>query len=121
MQKSMWKKVFVLGIILLFLSAGVLPSVSGRLVELNTSNNNLNNTQSPVEKLWYIGTIEMITKNPPDGYQFIAQKVLAVRCYGWIPLQIARLRNERVYIDTNVYAFIGTMTNHFIWGYFFAE
>jgi hypothetical protein len=44
MNNSVWKKGFVIGIILLFFGVGVFSSVCGKVVTLNTDDNTVNNS-----------------------------------------------------------------------------
>ena len=67
MQNSMWTKGLVLGIIILFLGVGVLPSVCGKLVTLNTNNNLLKNSTVKVTFV-FIGLIKNKTKMGNNYY-----------------------------------------------------
>jgi hypothetical protein len=70
MQNSIWKKGLVLEIIILFLGIGVLPSVSGKLMTLNTDHNNLNNSKTKITFI-VIGKIEDIIYHSDYTYSFL--------------------------------------------------
>ena len=55
MRNSIWRKGFILGIIILYLRAGVLPSLSGKLVKLKR-NSKKSKIEAAVITMLFIGT-----------------------------------------------------------------
>ncbi|VVB61812.1 Uncharacterised protein [uncultured archaeon] len=106
---------------MLFVGLGVLPSLSGELVAFNIDDTNVNNTKVHLYKWIYIGKIELITKNPPDEYEFIALKVFSITFYQGTILGTQSIRNENIRFYDDFGGFIGIINNNFICGYFYAN
>lgn len=110
MDNSMWKKGLVLGIIVLFLGVGVLPSVRGKLATVNTDDNNLNNSTG---KIILIGLIKDKVKYDYHLYEFTCILVVTIQKFYDGDIEINVLKNWK-YFDLGYYVKIGIFSNHII-------
>ena len=114
MQNTIWKKGLGIGIILLFLGASVLPSITGYVVNFDTDNNNRNNSANP-ETVTHIiiGTINLITKNPPHDYVFEGRRGFGIVYTSWSGLSVVSIGGTFfTYYDIEFK--IGIVTKHFV-------
>ncbi|VVB62299.1 Uncharacterised protein [uncultured archaeon] len=90
MQNNVLKKGLGTGIILLFLCAGVLPCVSGKLVTDNIDDTDLYNSLAKVKDV-YIGLIKDKLDELPGIYRFTCIKVFHIQFYnGHIETEILK-------------------------------
>jgi len=74
MQNTLWTKGLEIGIILLFLGAGIVPSLTGSVVDDNTADYNKNNS-SRISWIIYIGLIKDKNYHRHDRVEFTGLKV----------------------------------------------
>lgn len=121
----MHKRGLVFGIIILFLGIGVLPCVSGNVVNINATDINMNNsTQGDMKSIRYnyivvfiVGTIKGKQKDVylDNAYSFTIVKGLFVMIAGYV--YIAPWINYPIYL---IYDFkIGFFGNNFVCAAFF--
>jgi type II secretory pathway component PulF len=109
MRNGLWTKGFVIGIIMLFVGAGVLPSVSGNVVNLNTASDNI--TQI------IIGVIKDKTLVSPYAYGFTCIIVIFAVFYQGSLMNSGLLINQETNLTFT--SKIGIFSNHIICGMFF--
>ena len=120
MQKSMYTKGLVVGIIFVFLGASVLPSISGHLANFNTGSNNRNNSAMPLHSIAIvIGTIDLISKNPPHEYNFMGNHGLAILYSSFTRDWSVSPINDVLFTYPFVKFKIGIVTNNFIYVLFY--
>jgi hypothetical protein len=116
MEDRMWKKGLVLGIIVLFLGTGVLPSVRGKSVTVNTDDNNLNNSTGKTLVI-AIGLIKDKVKYDYHLYEFTSILVVTIQKFYDGDIEINVLKNWK-YCTLGYYWKIGIFSNHIICGLF---
>ena len=112
----MWKKGLVLGIIVLFLGVGVLPSVGGKLVTVNTADNNINNSTGKTSVILF-GLIKDKVKLEFHCYEFTCILVVTIQKFYNGKIEIDVLKNWP-YCHVEYYWKIGIISNHIICGLF---
>jgi len=112
----MWKKGLVLGIIVIFLGAGALPSISGKLVTVNTADNNINNSTGKTRVI-LIGLIKDKVKYDYHLYEFTCILVVTIQKFYDGDIEINVLKNWP-YCCLGYYWKIGIFSNHIICGLF---
>jgi len=117
MRKSCLKKGLVVGIIILFLGTGVLPSISGNLVNVTTSDSYLNNSTTGYQYI-LIGFIKNVHKIPRTEYGFDALIVYYVWLYQGDVIDSGFLTGNQRTIVYSTFK-IGIVTNHIVCGIFF--
>lgn len=69
MRNGKWMKGFGIGIIILFLGASVLPSINAKVVNVTTTDNNINNPASESKAL-FIGLLKSLNDDVAGLYLF---------------------------------------------------
>jgi hypothetical protein len=73
------RKALVFVMIGLFIGTSVLPSISGHLANYDTGSNSRNNSAMSIHSIAIvIGTIDLISKNPPHEYIFTGKHGRAI-------------------------------------------
>jgi hypothetical protein len=120
MQKSLNTKGLVLGIIFVFLGASVLPSISGHLANINTGSNNRNNSAMSLHSIAIvIGTIDLMSKNPPHEYIFTGKHGRAIVYSSFSRAWSVSPIHDVLFTYPVVKFKIGIVTNNFVCALFY--
>jgi hypothetical protein len=112
MKNIMLNKELVLGIIFLFLCAGVLPSISGSLTEPKSTNNK----QSFLYLVFLFGIISPYNTSGDLEFYAVNVYIFAINLL-YLQLELEHLTNEVLDINWLAEYFHGIMTDHFICGF----
>ena len=118
MQNTLWTKGLEIGIILLFLGAGIVPSLTGSVVDDNTADYNKNNS-SRISWIIYIGLIKDKNYHRHDRVEFTGLKVFYIHRLWEEPFDYGFLHD--VYVGYDINYKIGILTRHFVCAMFFVE
>jgi len=109
MQNSMWTKGLVLGIIILFLGAGVLPSVCGNEIKISNS--------SLIAIVFMVGTINNKKEIQQNAYTFNFTGFYAVYASGQLVYRTIKNASAELWYKSK----IGIFSEHIVCAIFVVE